>query len=48
MIADQYFSETGNGREEELRAKRKDGTIWGDENVLYFECNSVFTKIHVW
>lgn len=48
MIADQHFSETGNGRGEELRVKRTDGTIWGDENVLYFECNSVYTKIHVW
>lgn len=36
MIADQYFSETGNGRGEELRAKRKDGTIWGDEKCSIF------------
>lgn len=47
MIANQYFPGAGNGGGEELRAKGHEEIIWGDENVQYFDCDGVYTSIHI-
>lgn len=47
MIANQYVQGAEIGGGQEWRAKKHEGIIWGDEKVLYFDCDGVYTSIHI-
>lgn len=47
MTEDQRFTGAASGAAEGLSTKRHRGALWGDENVLYFDCEDVYIRIQV-